>query len=223
MARTKKVKEEEAPSKKEKTKTQEKTVKIPKIEFGYAKLTLVGDTPLLVKQWSKKASDMMKDRTTKTPGGKRPPRDPHQEFLDSMYVQQGNGKKVQHCVHAGGLKKAVVSASRFAEGIYKADIKGAFHIINADPITNLVPMRCSEPQFDEKIGRIGGMTKVASHIYRARYDKWEVDVQIKYLKNAITLEQILYLFEVAGFSIGLHEFRTECGGTFGTFSVKRSN
>lgn len=199
----------------------EKVVKIPKVEFGYAKITLVGETPLLVKKWSEKAAQQMADKQQGKAVAKKANRDPNQEYLDSMYIIPGTEKKPVYAVHAGGLKKCVVSATRFAENIYKTDVRGAFMIINAAP-GQLIPIKTPGPQFDDQIGRIGGITKTASHIYRARFDQWELSVDVKYMKNAISIEQILFLFEIAGFSIGLHEYRPERDGTFGTFSVKRS-
>lgn len=204
-----------------KAKEVDKVVKVPQVEFGYAKITLVGETPLLVKKWSEKASQQMADKQQGKAVAKKANRDPHQEYLDSMYIIPGTEKKPVYAVHAGGLKKCVVSATRFAENIYKTDVRGAFMIVDAAP-GNLIPIVTPGPEFDDQIGRIGGITKTANHIYRARFDKWELTVNVKYMKNAISIEQILFLFEVAGFAVGLHEYRPEKDGTFGTFSVKRS-
>jgi hypothetical protein len=124
-----------------------------------------------------------------------------------------------------GIKNAMATAaSRYAEFANKPIVRGAVMITNAVPVEMhglLLPIRSkSGSAFDFQIGRIGNFPKVANPTYRARYDDWEVDVEIKYLKNAINIEQIMFLLEVAGFAVGLHEYRPEKGGVYGRFRVK---
>jgi len=200
---------------------QEKVIKVAPIEFGYVKVTLVGETPLLVKKWSEKAAREMADKQEGKAVPKKAQRDPQKEYRDSMYIVPGTEKKPVYAVHAGGIKKCLVSATRFVENLAKTDVRGAFHVVNAAE-GNLIPIKTKGPNFDDQIGRIGGIQKTANHIYRARFDDWECTVEIKYMKNAITVEQILMLFEIGGFSVGLHEFRPERDGTYGMFKVKRA-
>ena len=58
-------------------------------------------------------------------------------------------------------------------------------------------------------------------VTRAQFDGWSADLNIQYNADAISLEQIGYLLETAGFSVGVGAWRPECSGQFGMFRVAR--
>lgn len=205
--------------KKEKKIEEEKTIKIPPMEIGHAVVTIIGMSPLLVNKWSAKAEEEIK---TKQEGGgrlKRAPKNPIEEFNGSLYRFPGNEHK--YGVPAGGIKQAAVSACRFAGGMSMTLAKGAFHIM-AGP-GNLIEIKGSEPVMDEQMVRVGNFgNKKPTHRYRGRFDKWEITFAVKYNERVITPSQLLNLFEHAGFSVGLCEWRPEKGGSYGMFEVKKT-
>ena len=55
--------------------------------------------------------------------------------------------------------------------------------------------------------------------YRCLFNNWSAKLTVKYNSDSISDEQILNLFELAGFSAGIGEWRMERGGTFGSFTL----
>lgn len=57
--------------------------------------------------------------------------------------------------------------------------------------------------------------------YRGEFNPWRVDLEVKFNSHVISLEQIVNLFEIAGFGVGVGEWRPEKNGSFGRFHVAR--
>lgn len=195
---------------------KQRTISIPQVEFSYAKITLLGETPLVVQKFSEKAKREMEEKTQRRAKGPRAARNPEQEFLDALYVI----KPGIFGVPVGGLKNAAVSACRFIEGFPMTKARGAFHIIS--DAHGLIPIEGSKPVMHEGTVRIGGFKKIAQIRYRPLFEKWALTFTVKYAPNIISAEQLLNLFEVAGFSVGLCEGRPEKSSLgWGQFKVKR--
>jgi hypothetical protein len=65
------------------------------------------------------------------------------------------------------------------------------------------------------------MTKTTTLRYRPQFDEWSVKLKIMYARNSISPEQIVNLFNVAGFAVGIGERRPgKSGDSFGMFKVK---
>jgi hypothetical protein len=55
--------------------------------------------------------------------------------------------------------------------------------------------------------------------FRGQFNEWRVTLNVRYNMDQISSEQLLNLFELAGFSCGVGEWRMERGGTFGTYTL----
>ena len=62
-----------------------------------------------------------------------------------------------------------------------------------------------------------GITSIA---YRPMFMPWEIEVPIVFNAGMIRDAQILNLFNIAGFAVGIGAWRPECNGSFGQFAIK---
>jgi len=197
---------------------EEKVVGIPAPDIRLAKVTLEGVSPLLVNNFDEKSRQQLEDDYQKKAKVKKVPLTPQEQFTRSLYPVPG--KKGTYGIPASGIKKAAVSACRFSDGVKMTQTMGAFHVIG--DIDGLIPIKGPKPEIDQRLVRVGnfGNKKPATR-YRGRFDKWEVSFAIRYNAGVLSAEQLLNLYETAGFSVGLCEYRPEKGGNMGMFQVKR--
>jgi hypothetical protein len=107
--------------------------------------------------------------------------------------------------------------------MFKTDLRRAF-FIQSDGIDivsglELVRVDYKKCRMREDMCRVGTMTKTADIRYRAEYSDWSIKLRIEYNANTITPGQIANLLRLAGFSVGLCEWRPEKDGNFGRFSI----
>lgn len=201
----------------EEPKVQEKKVTIPGVTIKEATLTIEGTSPLLVNKFSNKAKTEIEDKQLGKAKSKKAFRNPEQEYKDSLYFLPGTKNK--YGIPANGLKNAAVSACKYVDSLKMTFARGAFHVVPGPG--GLVEV-IGKPQMDESIVRIGPFgNKVAMPRYRGRFDEWKISFKVRYNSNVISPEQIANLYETAGFSIGLCEWRAEKNGSYGMFQIQR--
>ncbi len=159
----------------------------------------------------------MLDKQTKKARGAKEARDPAKEVEAATY-KLPNGK---YGIPASGLKNCAVSACKFIDGVPMTKARGSFFVLeDADGLVEIKTK--GKPAIDERmvaIGPFGKKTKMAR--FRPRFDDWSVTFKVLYDPDLLSAEQLLNLYERAGFSIGLCEFRPEKSGSLGMFKVKR--
>ena len=115
---------------------------------------------------------------------------------------------------------AVMAASRNEIGIKTTALRGAFFIKGEGP-DMLAEVKGCVPTMREDMVRVGGISKTADIRHRAQFDDWYMDLEISYNANGpITLEQIINLVNLGGFTCGIGEWRPEKDGSYGTFMVE---
>jgi hypothetical protein len=186
------------------------TISLPRFDLRAMNVRLIGDSPLICHAWSEKAKKEMLDKQMKKAKSAKSAKDPHQDFIDSIYPFPGGGWGFP----AVAFKAAAVDACSHIDGVTKVEARGAFHI-NGD----LIKIHGSEPTMREDMVRVGMGT--ADIRYRGQFDPWSVELQIRYNAGVLSDEQIVHLFNVAGFGIGVGEWRPQKDGMFGLFHVAR--
>ena len=195
---------------------------IPRIEIKTIKIKLVGDSPLVVHAWSEKAKSMMLAKQMKEAMPGKEAKDPFRDYCDSMHWISPKPKnptpedvaKAKFGFPVIGFKGAAVDACTFVDGITKVMARGAFHI-NGD----LAEIKCDGgPVMREDMVRIAMGTADIRH--RGEFTNWSTELSIRYNSRAITPEQIVNVFNVAGFSIGVGEHRPARDGSWGMFHAE---
>lgn len=195
---------------------KEKVIEIPEPEIGHAIVTIEGKTPLIVNRFGERAQAEIEAKQQGSAKLKRAPRDPDAEFQDKLYkLNNGDGKE-HYGFPAAGIKKALVSAGgRYADEKMTV-LRGVLNIIG-----DLVEIEGGHKGPVMRTDTVRLASGVASLAYRPMFKPWEMKIEIRYNKNAIQLPQLLNLFQIAGFSIGLGDWRPEKNGNFGQFCIKK--
>lgn len=188
-------------------KKAESAIVLPELKIRDASITLQGTTPLIVHRFAEKARKEMLDKQMGVAKVKKDFKNPEQDYLDSLYLLPDGTPGFP----AVAFKAAAVSAANDA-GIQKVLARRAFHIVGAE----LLPI-VGEHRMREDMVRIGMGTADVRH--RAEFPEWAVIVPVKYNASIISLEQLVNLFNIAGFGVGIGEWRPERNGVNGTWIV----
>lgn len=183
-------------------------IEIPPIRKERIVLRVVGDTELITHNWNQKAITEMEAKQGGKAREKKAPKVPEDEFQGAFY-RLDDGTPACKAI---AFKAAAVEAAMTVEGMTKAHVRRTFHVIG-----ELLPIE-GEAYMRRDMVRIG--MGVADIRYRPGFKTWAVNVPIVYDASIITLEQLIHLFNKAGFSVGVHEWRSEKDGMYGLFHVE---
>lgn len=183
------------------------TLVIPEMDERFAILHVVGTSELIIHKWSEKARKEMYDKQTGAAREKKGPKVPEEDYEGAMY-RMPDGTPACKAI---AFKAAAVDAAMVVEGMTKAHTRRLFHVLG-----ELLPIE-GEPYMREDMVRVG--MGIADLRYRPGFPSWKVDVPISYDASVVTLNQIVHLFNKAGYSVGIHEWRPEKDGPYGRFKV----
>lgn len=180
-----------------------------------ARVTVRGISSLIINAWSQKAITQIEEKQQKKDTkGVKAPRDPHAEF-DACFYRNEDG---EYCFPASGFKKAMVSAATSIDdkvNFPKTKIRQAVFVEG-----DLLPIIYEhEPNMRSDPVRLQGGT--ATIRYRPEFVKWSVNLDLTYNASVLSLQQLVDLINLAGFAVGVGEWRPEKDGSHGRFEVKR--
>lgn len=189
-------------------KTESTVIELPKIDIRIIKIRIRGDSPLICHAWSEKAKKQMLDAQMKKAKQAKEAKNPEQDYLDSLYHHSDGG----YGFPSVAFKNAAVDACSHIAGVTKVEARGAFHIVG-----DMVKVE-GEPSPREDMVRVGMGT--ADIRYRGEFRGWAAELTLRYNANVLSAEQIVNLFNTAGFAIGVGEWRPQKDGSFGMFHVE---
>ena len=119
---------------------------------------------------------------------------------------------------ASGFKQAIVEAAVYA------DIKGGKKLANSIQVLgNIVPLKYMKKDINKSITYDSGMTKAPRETWRPEFYEWTCEVVVTFNSKAISPEQVINLFRLAGFHIGIGSWRPYTkktgGGNHGMFEI----
>jgi len=219
----------------------EEVVEIKRVMVKTTEITIIGDTPLIIHSWSEKAKKEILDAQQGRKKGKKDEyRNPVAEFIRSLYWLNGmpvipEGAKEEECeeIFNAAIKqgarfgfpavavKAAAVAAAYRQGYVKNKVSanGSFFIngVNDD---EFIEIESNEPPvMREDMVKIGMGT--SDMRYRGEFKHWKAKLKITYIKDGVfSLENIVNMINLGGFSCGLGEWRIEKGGLNGAFHVE---
>jgi hypothetical protein len=209
-------------------KSSTTTVVIPELRIRTLQVLVVGDSPLIVHAWSKKAKLEMLGKQMKQAKGAKDAKDPLRDFQDSLYRLPDGG----HGFPSVGFKAAAVTAVTSVDGMTKVSARQSFHIVgeqievesafeqDGKPLKaryDLVRIIGGAPEMREDMVRVGMGT--ADLRYRGQFWPWAARLNVSFNEGVLSQEQILNLMNTAGFGVGVGEWRPEKDGQYGRFHV----
>ena len=214
-------------------KKADTVIEIRPVNLVKTRMSIVGDSPLIMHAWSEKAKRLMLEAQTKTAKTKkaREIRKPFEEFVDSMYWLTGmpenkdeegfvdaiqNGAKFGFPVTA--IKQAAI-ASAYRSGSVKdmVSLRGAFFLNGLD-VPDFVTIKSDVPEMREDMVKIGMGT--ADLRYRGEFKNWRADMVLTFNDNGVfSLDHIVNAINLGGFMCGIGEWRPERDGQFGMYHV----
>ena len=198
-------------------------IELPPLRIETMRLTLVGDTPLISHRWSDKAKQLMLDKQMKKARAAKEAKDPFADFCESLYwltekpakPTEREVKKAKFGFPVVAFKAAAVDACSHVDGVTKVEARGAFHI-NGE----FAEIEGDKPTMREDMVRIAMGT--ADIRYRGEFRRWSTTLEVRYNANGLSPEQIVNLFNTAGFAVGVGEWRPQRDGSYGMFHVATS-
>lgn len=191
-------------------KTTNEPMVLPKMNVQTIEIPIEGISPLISHRRSEKQSAAILDKQMKKAKQAKEARDPDAEFQDSLYKLPDGGFGIP----AIAFKKAAIGACRQVDGISMTLARGAFHVVG-----EMVKIEGSEPTMRQDWVTIGMGTSDLR--FRGEFKDWSCKVIVRFNANVISAEQLVNLFDTAGFACGVGDWRPECDGPYGQFRVAR--
>jgi hypothetical protein len=161
--------------------------------------------------WSQKAIGMIEAKQQKEVTGPKAAKDPKADFEGARYKidEKTDG------IPAIALKSCAVEAG-MALGLKKTDLRKSFFVCPDGE--ELVPIICpGGPVMNKAMVRVG--MGVADVRYRPEYKGWSCVVPVEFNAELISAEALVNLFDNAGYSVGIGEWRPQKDGPHGRFRV----
>lgn len=207
--------QDESPERDNGRASKAKSFQLMKLEPERSMFTISGLSPLIVHAWGSKAIRMIEDKQQKKEQQPKEAKDPQSEMDSCFYPRTGK----KHCIPAAAIKAAIVSAATSLDdkiNFSQKKIKQAVFVVG-----DMLELDASAPIMRTDMVRVGRMSKSADVRYRPMFETWSCSFMVDYNASIYSAKQVAQLIEVAGFAVGICEWRPERGGSFGRFTLQR--
>lgn len=215
--------------------TQENvTIRIKPIKFGRIEVYLLGETPVMFHPFPMSVILDLANRGTEA-HEKRQHETLRAKFINSMYwldvkndcriepnpkADDAEVAKATFGIPCCSLRATAIAACRQVDGISMTAAKGMFQVLGA-VAGQYVPIISPPPK--PFVAEARTSTGVPMPTCRGQFWPWGCVAAVVFNAAVITGEQIVNLFNIAGFASGLGEWRPSSPksmtGTFGRFKV----
>lgn len=200
----------------------EKTIEVKPITINTATIRIVGDGDLILNKMDAPTTRNLTDqRKDKAKSMEKP--NYWEEVITKIHWRDGTPKDFSEdgmkdalrnnapCLSAFGLKKSFGQAVvRNGVDTYSTKFDACMNIVAEN---NLVPIKFTDHYIDEKL--MSPKRGAPVLVKQNRFSGWSADIKIQYLDNgAFSLEQIIQIINLAGFSMGIGSGRSSGYGRY---------
>lgn len=186
------------------------SIQLQALSIETVRIPLLGTSGLIMHAWSEKAKKLMRDKQMKKAAKGRDAKDPEQDVIECFYPPASDGSSL-FGFPSVAFKAALVSSARVLASLKMTELRAALHVLGEySPIYGAWTPR-------EDMVRVGMGT--ADIRYRPEFKEWGTVLTVRYNADFLSEEMVVNLFQSAGFSCGVGEWRPEKDGAFGMFTV----
>jgi len=191
---------------------------IPGIRSEIITTLIIGTAPLITHKFSEKMRRKILAAHMGEASDGREPKDPVANFEAARYRLTDGSDGIP----AGGIKACIVDGTGKDTGIATTKAKGAFRVAADDPSSNLCRILTPNPPTmrEDVVRNDSGVVDIR---HRPQYFPWCCLLKVQYLPQYASLKRVLQAIQMAGFRVGLCEWRPSSpkskSGSFGTFRI----
>jgi hypothetical protein len=202
---------------------QTTAIELPPLNLQTIDIPIIGDSGLICHAWSRKARQQMLDKQMKKAPSGRVAKDPWQDFCESLYwLDDMPDAPTEEDVMKGrfgfpsvAFKAAAITGVTTVGSLTKVMARQVFHILG-----EYVEILGPPPSMREDMVRVGMGTADIRH--RGEFETWGAILRVQFNAGVFSAEQVVSLFEIGGFGVGIGEWRPEKDGVNGRFHVAKT-
>lgn len=191
-------------------------VHIEPVNERILQLKIKSRTGLICHNFSEKSRKEIRDKQGHVSRGPRGAKDIEGEYEAAYYHLEDGG----YGFPCSAFRNAAIRAAKDVEGMTMIDTSRWFFVLaDARDTTNIdcVRIECRKVTEREDVVRLKGNS--ADLRYRPELIDWSATLNISYDADMISPDQLANLFQRAGYSVGVGDWRPERKGTSGRFSI----
>ncbi len=189
------------------TASEIRTITLPALSIETWEMRIIGETPLIAHRFGEDAIRQIEKGQGDGPKVKKAARDPVREFEQASYRLEDG----RYAFPAGAIKRCMtIAGMRFAEE-KGTELMGKFSI----PVELLHLDSPAEPRMRTDRVKIGMGT--TSLTYRPEFFPWSLTFPIRFA--FMSIDQLFNILTIAGFSVGIGDWRVDKKGVHGQFRV----
>ena len=186
------------------------TIVIPSLELVNTKMKVVGDTDLIVHQFGAKSKKQMLDKQTGEASVGREKKNLNELYREAQYFLEDGKTPAFKC---SAFKLSAVQACSSLKGLITQTLAKQSHRVNG----TLTRLYGNARRVEDTV-RLNG--KTADIRTRAYFSEWYVILGITLNTRVLSFEQLVNLYNLAGFAVGVGDWRPEKRGSNGCFHVE---
>ncbi len=204
-----------------------KQIKIPRLDLHQMLVTLEGTASLMVHRFDEKTQRQIEDAQGGKASAGREKKVPFLDYCRSMYwitampdePTETDIINAQFGFPVISVKNAMVTAcTSLGRAVFKTTARQAFRIYPEEGSGSLMVIQGRPHMRTDPVRLPNGSADIR---HRGEFDPWAVTVRMEYNARVLSAEELVGLLEVAGFGVGIGEYRPEKNGDRGTFRVRR--
>lgn len=214
--------------------TSSKTaINLPELQIESLFVPIIGDSELICNKWSHKAITEMLGKQVGDPTSGREKKDPMKDFLGSLYMvkdgrvrgswrEDGSDNHPNVYLEGGefvfpsiAIKCSMVEAcTSSGKAITKVAARQCFQVVG-----ETFKIEAPVCRMRRDMVRLKAMGNPADIRFRGGFPQWGMTCHLRYNKRVLSSSQLVNLLNMAGFAVGIGEWRSERDGSFGLFHV----